>query len=376
MKIKFNYLLFFCFATLLLTIACKSKPKKAEKKASSVEVYISELQEIPYEYTFVSQTNSKNNFTIEPRINGYLLSKNYKSGNPVKKGELLYEIEQETFIIELSKAKANVASAKASLKKAEANYNRIEPLAQIEAVSKSDLDTAYAELIASREQYNVAVLQLNNAKLQLGYTKIYAPHKGIGSSTTAVVGDYVGVGTKFTVLSTISYIDTISVSLSLPMSKYLNVVAKHSGGYPSFENKDVLKNIKMELSDGTIYPVEGIYDYTNTNVDSDADAIVFKVLFPNKNYTLKAGQFVRVTATIGNTLNMITTPQVSVSYRQNIANVWVVSEDDIISYREVIIGGIYGDDYIITSGLKEGEMIIANGFFKLRNGEKVIPKKI
>lgn len=355
---------------LVSTLACTHKKSKTEGMPPvEVEVITAETQSVPYRYTFVSQTSSNLDFTIEPRVNGYLLSKNYRSGQPVKRGDLLFEIEPAPYQISLSKARANVASAQSTLTNAEANFNRVEPLAKIQALSQSELDAATAQLRAARAGYNVAMQELNNAKLQLSYTKIYAPHDGIGSSSKAVPGDYVGVGTNFAVLATVSYIDSVAVDLSLPMTKYLEI---SSDNEPSYKNKSLLSDIQMELSDGSIYPQKGIYNFTKTEVDNSADAIILQVLFSNLDYALKAGQFVKVTATIGEPQSVVVIPQICVTQTQNIYNVWVVTPDNTAQFRAVTLGDTVSDNYVVKTGLSAGEKVITGGFFKLRNGAKVV----
>ena len=376
MNIKYSLLLFLGMCVSFTFSSCNGKSNKKQAHTVNIDVYTAQQKVVPYRYTFISETSSNLDFTIEPRVNGYLISKNYGSGKPVEKGDLLFEIESQPYQINLAKSRANVASAKASFSNANSVFQRTEPLAAIQAVSQSDLDAARADLVAAREQVNVAMQQYNDAELQVGYTKIYAPHKGIGSSSNAVIGDYVGVGTNFSVLATISYIDSIAVDLSFPMMKYLDVVGKNGIYSPTYKNSNLLTDIKMELSDGSIYPIDGVYNYTKTDVDNNSDAIVFQVLFPNLSYVLKSGQFVRVTATIGDPIDVVVVPQVCVSQTQNLYNIWVVAPDSTVSFRTVTLGDINGDNYIIKSGLKAGEKVAANGFFKMRNGEKVNPKNI
>lgn len=363
-----SILLFFVILTSISCVGKKAQP--TTMPPAEVKVVIAREQKVPYRYTFVAQTSSNLDFTIEPRVNGYLLRKNYRSGQPVKKGDLLFEIEQEPYKIALSKAKANVASARSTLTNAQANFDRVEPLTKIQALSQSDLDAATAQLLSARAGYDVSIQELNNAKLQLSYTKIYAPHDGIGSSSKAVRGDYVGVGTNFAVLATVSYIDSVAVDLSLPMSKYLQIT---NDNLPSYKNSNLLSDISMELSDGSQYIHRGIYNFTKTEVDNSTDAIVLQVLFPNTDYTLKAGQFVRVSATIGEPASEVVIEQVCVSQVQNIYNVWVVAPDNSVQFRVVTLGDVVGDNYVVKSGLKAGEKVIRDGFFKLRNGEKVVP---
>lgn len=355
----------------VLLFSCKGKDKKMEMPLLDIEVVAAKEEFVPYRYTFVSTTESANSYIIEPRISGYLNSKNYSDGMPVKKGELLFTIDPESYQLAVDRADASLASAKSTLVNAQSNYDRVKPLADLKALSQSDLDDAIASLASAKAQYNVALAEKNSALLDLSYTIIRAPHKGIISTTNAAKGDYIGVGTDFEELATIYEIDTIAINLSFPMAKYLTLRKKIG---ESYSNADLLSDITLTLSDNSLYPHTGIYSFTKSVVNEESGAITFQVLFPNPNYMLKPNQFARVVATVGEVDKKIIIPQKSVSQSQNIYSVWVIDKDKKAEYRQVVIGGESGSDFIIESGLTANELVATNGFFKLREGMTVNPK--
>lgn len=358
--------------SLFILVSCKGKDKKMEMPPLDIKVTVAKEEPAPYRYTFVSTTESANSYIIEPRISGYLKSKNYSDGMPVKKGELLFTIDDSSYQLALDRAEATLASARSSLVNAQSNYDRVKPLADMMALSQSELDDAIASLASAKAQYNVALAERNSALLDLSYTVIRAPHSGIISTTNAAMGDYIGVGTDFEELATIYEVDTIAINLSFPMSQYLAIGKSDK---ESYSNADLLSDITLILSDNSVYQHKGLYSFTKSIVNEESGAITFQVLFPNPDYLLKPNQFARVKATVGEVKDKIIIPQEAVSQLQNIFSVWVIDKDKKAEYRPVRIGGVSGNNYVIDSGLSSGELIVTNGFFKLKNGLSVNPKE-
>lgn len=356
-----------CCAVLLS--ACTGKKKKTATPPPFT-ITVREVSESPspYSYTFTTTLIGKESYTIEPRVSAYMATKNITNGDKVKKGDLLYTLDSTPFTLAVNKAQANVYAEEAALKNALSTYNRTKPLADIEALSKSQLDEATAALRSAEAQLKVAQQELRSAELDLSYTTLRSPQSGTVVTKGAEVGDYVGVGTAYTELATVNQTDSIAARLYLPMNMYL----AHKG---SISNKDLLSNIRLLTSDTETYPHSGIYDYTEGEVDNSTNAIVFKVLFPNADNQLQVGQFARVTADIGTVKYMITIPQKSVSQTLNNKSVWVIGPDSTCEYRKVTLGARLGDSFEVTSGLTAGELIATDGLTKIKNGMKIIPKK-
>ena len=206
----------------------------------------------------------------------------------------------------------------------------------------------------------------------MGYTRIYAPIDGIIASSSAHTGDYVGVGTQFSVLTTISNIDTLTVDVAIPMAQYLRSAGPRTS---IFDNAGLLTDIRLMLADGTEYPYEGLYDYTRKDVSSTTGTLVLVVMFPNPDRSLKPGQFARVEASVGPVRPRVGVPQACVSQAQGVNSVWVVRPDSTAMYRRVIPGDTYGSMWCIDEGLIDGELVVTAGQQKLHNGMKVIPEK-
>ena len=273
-----------------------------------------------------------------------------------------------------------MAEQRAQLKLAHQQLERQQQMAAEQATREEDVQTAQAQVdgstaridhIKAQMQQTQATLKADEARL--GYTRIYAPIDGIIASSNAHTGDYVGVGTQFSVLTTISNIDTVAVDVAIPMAQYL----RYAGTRPSiYENDGLLSDITLSLADGVVYPSKGWYSYTQKDISSSMGTIVLVVKFANPDYTLKPGQFARVTANVGPSLPYVVVPQRAVTQMQDLSSVWVVGRDSTAEYRRVTLGRIAGDRWCILSGVEPGEWVVTAGIQKLHNGQKVIPTPI
>lgn len=338
-----------------------------------VEVAEARLDSVPNRMEFIGYLRSNFNAVIQPRVNGYLTSRQFDYGMPVRRGQLIFTLEPDLLQTTLLSARAELESVRAKAIEAKNNYERAVPLARINAISQTQLDQYTAEYAASKAAVRSAQQSLHNAQLEVGYTKIHAPIDGIISNTSAHVGDYVGPGTQFEVLTTISNLDTLTMDLAVPMSRYL----LYAGKRPSiYENEGLLTDITLTLADGSEYPFKGLYDYTRKDVSNTMGTLLIVVMFPNPDYSLKAGQFARVRADLGSPGARIVIPQRCVIQAQGTDAVWIVKPDSTVAYRKVVTGPTYGTYWCIESGIDPGETVLATGLQKVHSGAKVVPEKI
>ena len=185
------------------------------------------------------------------------------------------------------------------------------------------------------------------------------------------MGDYVGPGTQFSVLTTISNFDTMCVDVAIPMTQYLRYARPDRSLY---ENDGLLSDIRLTLADNRTYPYAGFYGYTRKDVSNDTGTIVLVVKFPNPALTLKAGQFARVEANIGELQPRIMVPQEAVEQTLGVNAVWVVRPDSTVEYRAVELGAPDSTMWGIVSGLAAGEQVVVVGRQRLTNGMKVVPQ--
>lgn len=364
-----KYLLF-CAALTLLLAACGSKERGgAERPTPRVELARATGEQVVLPMRFQTLIYSNYDATIQPRVNGYLLTKHFTKGMPVKKGQVLFTIDAAPIELEVMSNRAALASAKTALLEAENNYNRAVPLARIEAISQSSLDQYKAAYASAKAQVKLAESQLNESLLQADYTTITSPISGIIDDEGATIGDWVGVGTSYQVLGTVSNIDEIGVHIQIPFGRYFR--ARDNRG-ASYDNASLLSNIRLYLSDGSLYPHEGTYAYTKRDAGNQTGTIIIVASFPNPEQLLKVGQSAVVTADVGSPEGVVLIPQQAVVQQLDRAGVWVVGKDSVANFRSVRLGEKFGHYWIVEEGLSEGEMVVTDGLQSLRSGLKVI----
>jgi membrane fusion protein (multidrug efflux system) len=267
----------------------------------------------------------------------------------------------------VAEAKAALASAISSLIQAQSNYNRVKPLAAINAVSQSTLDDASAQLAAARAQVNSAEAQLEYAQIQLSYTEIRSPVNGIIGLTRAHIGDYVGIGSNLSILNTVSQIDTILVRFYIPSDRYTSFVQKGE--------KIKFDDIRLRLSNGQLYPLRGKFDFIGRAVSPSTGSIDVQVSFANPDSVLRPGEFAEISAVVDTIYNCILIPQRALNQLQTSNYVMVVDSSNRVYRREVSIGPKWEQMWVITSGLKSGERIVVEGVHKLKSGMEIIPEQ-
>lgn len=367
-------MLYRSLSTLIMLLAfallsCKQRAK-IDSAPLAIEVARVESRTMANNMQFIAPIDANYSATIQPRIAGFLASSSFANGMPVKRGELIFTIDDAQQRANRLAAEASLSSAKAKAAEAKRNYERAIPLARINAISQTQLDQYTAENIAAIAAVKSAEQSLRNARLEESYTRIYAPISGIISSSAATAGDYIGPGTQFSTLTTIQSIDTVSVDLSIPMREYMSISGRTAYSY---DNASFLSNIRLRLIDGSEYPEQGFYKFTRQSIASEMGTIVLVVGFRNPDYALKVGQLAHITASLGADRKRIIIPQRAVTQIQNITSVWVIGPDSTAKYREVRLGDTSGEGWIVEQGLSEGEVVATTGLQKLRNGMKVSP---
>ncbi|MFI3292035.1 MAG: efflux RND transporter periplasmic adaptor subunit [Rikenellaceae bacterium] len=358
---------------LLVAIACHHRSSKKPLPPLSVEVATAKSQSIYDQIEVASQIESLYETTIQPRVDGFLDSIAYSPGMPIKRGELLFVINPDSYNIALLAQQANLESAVAQEILAHNNYQRALPLAQIDAISKSDLDQYTATHNAAMATVKSANEALANAELNLSYTRITSPIDGIVAESSAKVGDYVGLATEFSTLTTISYIDSVEVEIPIPTAIYMqHLPSKQSNSY---DNLLLLSNIELTLSGGEHYPYLGEYDYTLKSTPSSSSSVVIMAKFPNPEARLKPGMFARVKANIGSANERVIVPQSAVSQNQGVNSVWIMRPDSTVEFRQVTLGNTTAQGWVIQDGVSSGEDVLLTGQLKVHNGAKVIPSK-
>jgi membrane fusion protein (multidrug efflux system) len=369
MKLKNIILL---FSSSLILVSCGSD-EQSKTFVPEIPVYKITAEDVPIFQEFVGQVYGLKDISIRARVEGFLEGIYFDEGRGVKKGQLLYTIESQPFEADVAAKMSLLAEAKTMLVNAESELNRIRPLAEINAVSQSDLDAAVARFEASQASVEAAEANLRAARIQLSYTKIKAPISGIIGKTKAKVGDFVGREPNPVILNVVSRIDIILVEFFLTESEYL-LVAREV--YKNKELEEVEREepyLELILSDGSVHNHKGKVEFIDREVDPTTGSILLQASFPNPEYLIRPGQFARVNASVRTIKNGILIPQRTVMEMQGIHNVYVINNENKVELRRIKVGPTIDSFWLVDEGLKNGEKVVYEGLQKVKPGMTVNP---
>jgi len=356
-----------------LWIACGEKTtEKAPPPPVEVSVVETVAQDVPLYLEFVGEVAGLKDIAIRARVEGFLEGLHFQEGAEIKKGDLLYTLESQPFEEKVAARMSAVAEQETILAKTKGDLERIRPLADINAVSKSDLDAAVAAYEATLSSLDAAKANLRATKIQLSYTKIKSPINGIIGRTQAKVGDFVGKDPNPVILNTVSRIDTILVTFFITETQYL-AIARYMARQKLAAQEDRGDNLELILIDGSVYEHKGRADFINREVDATTGAMLIQASFPNPEKLLRPGQFARVKAQAQVVKDGILIPQRCVIELQGLYNVYVVDAENKVTTREITVGSTVGSFWLIEKGLKPGEKVIYEGLQKVRDGVTVKP---
>lgn len=361
------------FALLIMLVGCTSKQAKVQR---TVEVPVVEVgtKVIPIIEEFVGQTYGYYDISIRARVEGYLLGVHFQEGGRVKKGDLLYTIDAAPFDAKVAEAMSRVAEAKTRLVQAEADYNRIKPLAEERAVSQSEYDAATAALGAAKSSLEAAEAQLKFANIERSYTRIESPIGGIIGRTKAKTSEFVGRDPNPVVLNAISRIDTILVQFTLSEMKYLQFLKYAQENTDIYKGKERTKrDIKLLFADNSVHPYLGKLDFIDRNIDPETGTIMLQASFPNPDFTARPGLFAKIQIVVDKESERILIPQRCIQEVQGQFSVLVVNAKNTIEFREIVVGQTYSDLQVVESGLEVGEKILLEGFSQVNSGMTIKP---
>ena len=310
------------------------------------------------------------NAQVMPRVQGYLLKQAYRDGSFVKSGELLFEIDDRPYKAALDEALGQLAQQRATLRKHQLDVARDTPLAALGAVSRQELDHSIQATRAGEAQVQAAEATVTNARLNLGWTKIFSPIDGIAGIAPVQVGDLV---TPSTVLTTISQVDPMKVTFPITEREYLRFVDKIKEHEEKGRASDE-PDLQLILVDGSTYPHPGHFHVANRQVDRQTGTILVQALFPNPDATLRPGLYARVRAPTETLRGALGVPERAVHEIQGAHQVAVVGSDNKVTLRTVKIGQQVDGLWIIEDGVEPGERVVTQGLQKVTDGIIVSPK--
>ena len=394
---------------LLVTACSRRQPEAVTLPPPEVAVVTVSLKEIQLTTELPGRTSPYLIAEVRPQVNGLILKRLFKEGSDVKAGQTLYEIDPAPFNAALHNAEASLAAARKAADRARAacaasvagvaraqatadfartNRQRFEELYKEKAVSANDRDEAAtaasvaeatlkaadAQVQSDREAVSAAEASiaqaeaaLESARINLGYTKITAPISGrIGKSSVtdgAIVTAY-----QPAPLSVIQQLDPIYVDVPQSTAEQLRLKRRLEQGRLNRDEKNASK-VRLLLEDGSQYPLEGALQFSDVSVDPTTGSVILRMVFPNPDYALLPSMFVRAVIQEGVNAQAILIPQQTVS-RDTKGNPYalVVNAQELAEVRPLVLDRAIGDQWLVASGLKPGDRVIAEGLQRVRPG--------
>lgn len=359
----------------LFQFGCQAKSAPSLPPPPDVEVTTVIQQDVPVVSEWVATTDGYINAQISPQVTGYLVAQTYREGSYVHKNDVLFEIDPRPFQAALDLAQGQLAQAGAQLGKARLDVERDTPLAKERAIAQGQLDTEIQAALAAEAVVKSAKANVEQAALNLGFTKVRSLVDGISGIAKGQLGDLVG---PTTLLTTVSQVNPIKAFIALSESEYLrfatNININSLGPKVVSINKPVPTLI---LGDGSTYPEKGDFILTDRQIDPLTGTIRIAAAFPNPQFLLRPGQFGKIQCVTETRRNALLIPQRAVSELQGIYQVAVVDSSNKASLRTVKPGERFGTLWIIDQGLKPGERVITEGIQKVRNDTivNIVPSK-
>ncbi len=326
----------------------------------------------PIELEMVGQTLGSVDIPIRARVEGVLESMDFAEGRGVQKGDLLYTIDPQPFQAKVVEAQGHLAEARTGLAKGKSDLDRIRPLAEMNAVSQQDLDAAVALYEAAIGATQAAGAKLEQAEIELSYTRIHSPIDGRIGLSAAKVGEFVGRAPNPVVLNFVSQTDPIRVRFAIDERRYLRF-ARQLIEMSARGEEQQREGLDLILADGTLHKFRGQVIATDAAVNPTTGTFTFEADFPNPSNLVLAGQFARVRAVVETRENALLIPQRSINELQGNFRVFVIAQDGSVELRQVQPGPKIAQLQIIESGLNPGERVALEGV-RLKADMKVVPK--
>ncbi len=345
---------------LLLTACDSGKPKAKLAPKHKVEVADAVAVQVPLTKEFVGTTAAIKLVEIRAKVQGYLEERSFTEGTDVKKGDILFVIDQRPFQANVEKFKAELEQKQAKLTFAQQQLVRYKKLAQDSFASVQKYESMQSNALQAASDVAASQADLKNAELALQYTTIIAPIDGRISNTQVNIGNL--VSSEETLLTTLVQLDPIYVYFSPSEAVYHEIAP--------YQAKEPLK-VSMVLASGAAYPREGTVDFVDNRVETSTGTIKMRAVLPNPEKTQRPGQYVKVNVILTEHHDAILVPAQAVAEDEAGHYLFVVDKDDKLERRNVKLGRAHKDRYVIDDGVKAGEQVVVKGLQKVHGGEQV-----
>ena len=360
---------FFVLAVTLLLAGCRQQ-KGEESVPADFETMEVAKSDITLEETYPAKIEGRQSVKIIPRVEGYLREIRVKEGQHVKKGQVLFVIDQSTYMAEVKAAEANVGVANAGVESAQLNYDSRKTLRQQNIVSDYDLRAASSNLSMAKAQARQAQAQLESARANLSYTILQSPSDGVVGSLPFRMGDFVGPTTQGG-LTTVADTREMYVYFSLTERDVMSCIAQ----YGTLDKVvEAIPPVSLLTADGHDSNVRGRIESISGVVDSGTGAVSARAVFPNADGRLLSGS--TGSLIIPHELKQVIVIPQSATYEiQDKTYAWRVIDGRAQSVIIDVMPSADGQNYIVTRGLAVGDVIVAKGAGYVKEGQEILPNK-
>ncbi len=352
---------------MLMAAGCGGEDKTAEAPQGPVPMKVvkAETRTMPQWGEFVGQISAVETVEVRARVAGFLIERNFEEGGSVKKGDLLFVIDPKPFEEDLKQAQSGLQYNQALYAKAKKDFERFKKLYDEGVVSRDEYESYQTQVATYQAQIGDNQAKVENAKIQLGYTKIYASTDGLIGRVKVDVGNLVGQGEN-TLLATISTQDPVYVSFSVSETDYIRAMRNKM-------DKDTERQMRLILSDGSEYEQGGQVSMVDPTIDSQTGTLGIRLVFPNPDNMLRPGQYAKVRVLITNVDNAVVVPARAVMDVQGMKSLYVVGEDGKVKSQPVKLGFETDNLVVVEEGLNVGDMVVVDGVRRVRPGMDIKP---
>lgn len=356
-----------------VVIYIKTRPERKVEIYPTVEIMPVDTTTVNIYGEYVGRIRAQQFVEVHARVEGYLEKMLFKEGSYIEKGQTLFIIDPRLYEAYLNRAKAQLNKAKAQAQKADRDLKRIRPLYELNAASQLDLDNAIAAAESANAEVTVAQADLVQAELTLGYTKVVSPISGYISERVADIGTLVGPSAGKSLLATVVKSDTVRIDFSMTALDYLRSKDRNVSLGNSDNSDKANSYVTITLADGSEYPLKGLVDFADPQVDPKTGTFSVRAEMPNPGRQLLPGEFTKVKVLLDLRNNVVEIPSKAVIIEKGGAFVFVARPDSVVEKRFIETGPEVDNKIIVERGLKRGERIVTEGYHKLKHGMKVNP---
>lgn len=363
------------FTAVLVTLfgvaACSNESEQAQGSAQSMPapaVSVVKLikQPVVHEMILPGRVSPSRQSQVRPQVDGVITERLFEEGAQVEKGQQLYQIDEARYLAQLNSAKADLKSAQANLKTLEAKARRYDDLVAQNAVSKQEYDDVIAQKEQAQAAISVAEAAVDVAKVNMGYTKVYAPISGRISRSFVTEGTLV-ITNQSQQLATITQLDPVYIDMQESGSAILTLRQAMS----KLGAMDV--ELTVDEVTGERYGQTGSVKFSEVTVDETTGSVTLRAEMPNPDGVLLPGLFVKGHVITGRENALLVPQRATTRQPDGSLSVYVVNQNNEVEGRTLNIGKIYRDKYVVLDGVTEGERVIVTGYQKVKPGAKVNP---